>query len=294
MSFEELMGTVQGMSTALAALAAIGAELSLKSTGTCADPRVESALARVTTAAGVQDLDSIPPPQQAIALALIRLLFAQAADVLAAPERAPGWSYTDPNVLDGYGRGSMMVPMRLAAAPELANVTSFLDVGVGVGLLAVSAANVWPDASVVGIDVWEPSLERARTNIDGAGLGGRVTLRDQDLVALDDVDAYDCAWVPTFFLPEDVLKTGLARMMRAVRPGGWVVLGVFLPSPDPVAQATNALNTVRGGGSVLDEARAAELLEDAGFAEVHPLERTMPMPLGFVLGQRAGALPTSG
>ncbi len=286
MSFEQLMGSVQGMSTAVNALAAIGAELSLKTSGAPGDPSVEAALARVSAAAGLPDLDSIPPPQQAMALALIRLFFAQAANLLAEPERAPGWTFTDEFVLDGYGRGSMMVPMRLAAAPELANVTSFLDVGAGVGLLAVSAANAWPEAAVVGIDVWEPSLARARVNIGAANLDGRITLRNQDLVALDDEDAFDCAWVPTFFLPEDVLKSGLARVMRALRPGGWVVLGVFLTPPDPLAQATNALHTIRGGGCVLDEERAAELLEDAGFAEVHPLERTMPMPLGFVLGRR--------
>jgi precorrin-6B methylase 2 len=291
MSFEELMGSVQGLSTALETLAAIGAELSLKSSGMHADPGVESALSRVTAEAGVPDLDSIPPPQQAMVLAFIRMFFAQAANLLAQPERAPGWTYTDPDILDGYGRGSMMVPVRLAAAPELANVASFLDVGAGVGLLAVSAANVWPDANVVGIDTWEPSLERARTNVGGAGLGDRIALRNQDLVALDDVDAFDAAWIPTFFLTEDVLKTGLARVMRAVRPGGWVILGVFVPSPDPLARATSALNTVRGGGSVLDEARAAELLEDAGFADVHPLERTMPMPLGFVLGRRVPQTP---
>ena len=286
MSFEQLMGTVQGMSTAMEALAAIGAELSLKTTGTATDPTIESALARVSAAAGVSDLDSIPAPQQEMALALIRMFFAQAADLLAEPGRAPGWTFTDPHLLDGYGRGSMMVPMRLVAEPELANVSSFLDVGAGVGLLAVSAANVWPAASIVGIDVWEPSLERARANVGGAGLDERITLRDQDLTALDDVDAFDCAWIPTFFLPDDVLKTGLARVMRALRPGGWVVLGVFLPPPDPLAEATMELRTIRGGGSVLDLDRAAELLEDAGFVAVHPLERTMPMPLGFVIGQR--------
>jgi SAM-dependent methyltransferase len=286
MSFEQLMGTVQGMSTAMDSLAAIGAELSLKTSGVTADPSIESALARVSAAAGVTDLDSIPPPQQAMALALIRMLFAQAADLLAEPGRAPGWTFTDPNLVDGYGRGSMMVPVRLAGEAELANVASFLDVGTGVGLLAVSAANVWPAATVVGIDVWEPSLERARANVGGAGLDDRITLRNQDLSALDDVDAFDCAWVPTFFVPDDVLKTGLARIMRAVKPGGWVVLGAFLTPPDPVAQATNALHTIRGGGCVLDLDRAAELLADAGFVAVHPLERTMPMPLGFVIGQR--------
>ena len=46
---------------------------------------------------------------------------------------------------------------------------------------------MWPAAQVVGIDVWEPSLERK--NVGGAGLDGRITLRNQDLVALDDVDA---------------------------------------------------------------------------------------------------------
>ena len=286
MSFEQLMGSVQQMSAAVDALAAVGAELHLKSSGTQVDPAIESALARVSAAAGVPDLDSIPAPQREVALALIRMLFAQAANLLDEPAHDPGWNVTDSNVLDGYGRGSMMVPVRLAASSELADVTSFLDVGAGVGLLAVSAANAWPDATVVGIDTWEPSLERARANVEGAQLAGRVTLRNQDVVALDDVDAFDCAWVPTFFLPEDVLKAGLGRVMRALRPGGWVVLGVFLPRPDPLAAATNALHTIRFGGCVLDEPRAADLLEDAGFADVHSLERTAPMPLGFVLGRR--------
>ncbi len=288
MSFEQLMGAVQGMSTALDTLAAAGAELSLKTSGTSTDPAIEAALARVTAAAGLPDLDTLAPEQQMMALGLIRTFFAQAADLLAEPGRAPGWTFTDPYILDGYGRGSMMVPMRLVAEPELTNVTSFLDVGAGVGLLAVSAATVWPSATVVGIDIWEPSLERGRANVGAAGLDARITLRNQDLTALDDVDAFDCAWVPTFFLPEDELKNGLARTRPAVRPGGWVVLGVFLTPPDPVAQATSALRTIRGGGCVLDEERAADLLSDAGFESVRALEHTMPMPLGFVVGQRPG------
>jgi len=288
MAFEQVMGTVQGMGTTIDALAAVGAELSLKLSGASADPSIQSALARVTAAAGVSDLDDLAPPQQAMILAMLRMFFAQAADLLAEPERGAGWTFTDPHVLDGYGRGSMMVPMRLAGAPELANVTSFLDVGAGVGLLAMSAANVWPDARVIGIDVWEPSLERARANVGAAGLDERITLRKQDLVSLDDVDVFDCAWLPTFFLSEAVLGAGLARVFRAVRPGGWVVLGVFLTPPDPLVQATTALRTIRGGGCVLDEEEAAKLLADAGCVDVHPLEHTMPMPLGFVLGRRPG------
>jgi len=40
MSFEQLMGTVSGMSTAIDALSAIGAELSLKTSGATADPSI--------------------------------------------------------------------------------------------------------------------------------------------------------------------------------------------------------------------------------------------------------------
>ena len=139
---------------------------------------------------------------------------------------------------------------------------------------------------MVGIDVWEPALERARTNVHDAGLDDRITLRNQDVTTLDDVDAYDCAWVPTFFLPEHAMKPALSNIVRALRPGGWVVLGLFEPLPDPLAQATTALRTIRSGGCALDVARATEMLRSAGCTSIRELERTGPFPIGFVIGQR--------
>ena len=73
------------------------------------------------------------------------------------------------------------------------------DIGTGVGLLAVSAARVWPECAVTGIDVWEPSLELARRNVTAAGLGHRIEIRRQDVLDLDDADRYDCVWLPSFF-----------------------------------------------------------------------------------------------
>ncbi len=212
MSFEQVMGTVQGMLAATDALAAIGAELSVKTSGIDGDPAVDAALDEVWAAAGLPELSSLAPPQQAMVLGLIRLYFAQANDLLGDPGRAPGWTYTDPLVLEGMGRGSMLIPQLLAGAPEFASVTSFLDVGVGVGLLAVSAANVWPGAKIVGLDVWEPALERARANVNAAGLDERIELRNQDIATLDEVDRYDCAWLPTFFLSETALTTALPHI----------------------------------------------------------------------------------
>jgi len=65
------------------------------------------------------------------------------------------------------------------------------------------------------------------------------------------------------------------------------VLGHYEPPPDPAARATMRLRTIRDGGCVLDGAATADLLERAGFADVHALPRTGPIPLGFVIGTKS-------
>jgi tRNA A58 N-methylase Trm61 len=180
----------------------------------------------------------------------------------------------------------MMVPTILANDPDLANVTSLLDVGTGIGLLAVSAANVWPDARIVGIDVWEPALDRARANVRDARLEDRITLRNQDVSAIDDVDEFDCAWVPTFFIPEKTLAEATPRIARALRSGGRIVYGLFSTPPNPLARATTELRTTRSGGCNLDDERAIELLRGAGFTEVRTIVPPGPAPLKYAVGRK--------
>ena len=290
MSLEDVMAAVMRWGTATEALVALGAELALQQPDVNAAPEIVRALQEVSSAAGLTDVGELPAPQQAMVLALIRMYAHQAVDLLDHPDRAPGWTFTDPAILDGWGRGSAMVPAVIASAhADLAHVTRFLDVGTGVGLLAVAAAGVWPEATIVGIDTWDASLERARANVDRAGLEARITLRRQNLTGIDDVDAFDCIWIPSFFLSETDLKEGLAAAMRALRPGGWIVLGRMRPAPDPVAEATAALRTIRGGGCTLDARRAIDLLDDAGCSAVHAAPPAGPTPLELVLGQRPTA-----
>jgi len=290
MAFEDVIGTVMSWSTATQALAALGAELTLDLSGEKAPPEIDAALRAVSTSAGLADLDQLPPQQRAILAGIVQLTLRQALDIVAEPARTTGWTFTDPVILDGWGRASGMVPMGIAAAhQDLAQVERFLDVGTGVGLLAVSAANVWPNSSIVGIDPWEPSLERARANVDQAGLGDRVTLRQQALGDIDDVDTYDCAWVPTFFLTESHLEQALPAVVKAMRPGGWIVLGRMRTMPNPLAEATQALETIRFGGANLDTKRAEELLTKAGCVDVHAAPPAGPSPLELVLGQRPAA-----
>jgi SAM-dependent methyltransferase len=289
MSFEDVMAAVMRWATATEALGALGAALALQDADGQPPPEIGAALHAVSGAAGLAEVDRIPPPQRAMVVALVRMYLHQSLDLVEHPDRAPGWTFTDPAILDGWGRGSMMVPGLIATShPDLAEVSSFLDVGTGVGLLAVAAANVWPASSIVGIDPWDASLERARANIAAAGLEDRITVRQQDLAGIDDADSFDCAWVPTFFLGEADLEKGLAAVLPALRPGGWVVLGRMRPPPDPLAEAVAALRTIRGGGSILDTAQAVALLQTAGCVQVHaaPPPAGGPAPLELVLGQR--------
>ena len=287
MAFEDVIGTVMGWSTATQALAALGAEFALDQSGEKAPPEIDAALRAVSTAGGLADLDELAPQQRAIVLGIIELTLRQALDLVAEPARAAGWTFTDPVILDGWGRASGMVPMAIAAAhPDLAQVESFLDVGAGVGLLAVSAANVWPSSTIVGIDPWEPSLERARANVGGAGLGERITLRQQRIGDVDDADTFDCAWIPTFFVTEPDLEQALPAVMNAMRPGGWIVLGRMRTKPTPLAEATQTLETIRFGGANVDTKRAEELLTNAGCVDVHAVPPAGPSPLELVLGQR--------
>jgi SAM-dependent methyltransferase len=289
MSLEKIMPTVGEWITATEALAAIGAELGAHEAGVDVHPDIAAALRGVSKAAGFPSIDELPPPQRAMVRGIIRATLHQATDLVDNPGRTPGWAYTEPAILDGWGRASMMVPSLIATAhPDLAQVTSFLDVGTGVGLLAVAATNIWPSAAVVGIDPWATSLERARANVAAAGLEDRITLRQESIVDLDDTDAFDCVWIPAFFINAAAIEQGLPNVVRALKPGGRVVLGRGRDVPDPLGRAIAAFTATRDGGANLDRDHALELLEKAGCDDVHYPQQAGPAPIDLALGRRPG------
>jgi len=113
-------------------LAATGAQLTLAERRDAGDPDVTAALRAVSAAAGLPALDELAPPQRDTVAALIRMCLRQAQDLVDDPGRPPGWTFTHPDILTGWGRGSMLVPGILAAAaPQFTDVRSFLDVGTG-------------------------------------------------------------------------------------------------------------------------------------------------------------------
>jgi 2-polyprenyl-3-methyl-5-hydroxy-6-metoxy-1,4-benzoquinol methylase len=283
-SFPEVMGTVSRFATSLDALSAIGAYLALGDGG---DATTREALRDVIKAAGIDDLDTLQPQEKAMVQNMVNLYFALAREMLESPERPAGWTYTDPAVLEGMGRGSSMLPPLIAeATAHFGPVASFLDVGTGVGWLAIAAAKVWPEAHIVGLDIWDTSIDRARAHVDESGLSDRVEIRKQDVTALDEKETYDGAWLPTFFFSTDLLRTALTRVMEALKPGGWIVLGRFMPLPDPLAQAASDLRTVRGGGAPLAVDQAVQLLSQAGCTDVKDVGQLGQIPVAFVIGRK--------
>lgn len=285
-SIQDVMIAVSRLQGAIDALAAIGARAAV--TEPDAIPtEVERAIDAVLIAAGVPDLGELPPPQRATVAAFVRSAFGQAANVLAEPTRRPGWSYTDAAVLEGQGRGSMIVPTLLAQTGEFGAVTSFLDVGTGVGWLAVGATHVWPNCTIVGIDTWEPSLERARVNVAAAGVADRIEVRNQSVTDLSDHDRFDLTWVPSFFLHHDTLSTAFERILAATRSSGQIVVARYDPPPDPLTHATLRLRTIRDGGSWLETSECIELLGKAGWTDVRALPKNGPVPFTFIAGRKS-------
>ncbi len=163
-----------------------------------------------------------------------------------------------------------------------------LDVGTGVGALAVAYAELFPELTVVGIDVLPRVLDMAERLLATSRVADRVVLRQQDVGALTDRDSFALAWLPAPFVPAPALRAGVPRIARALVPGGWVVVGHGRLGDDPVDAALTRFKTVCYGGTPLDDQEARALLLDAGLVDV----RTVPSPPygpAITVGRRATA-----
>ena len=271
MGFASLMGNVQRLMASAEALAAIGAELRLRQSGSECDPQVRKLLQRIIEFIDPALLDGVEPQQQAIVLNGISSYFRQAADLLENPARPPGWMVHDPAVLQAQGRASARIvhhinglgATRTALLETLNEPGAFLDVGT-VGWLAIEAARLWPKMRVVGIDPWELVLELARKNVADSGVGDRIELRKLGAEALNESDAYTLVWFASPFIPPAISRQAAQRSVRALRPGGWMIFGLYASLPDALGESLAALRVVRSGGYPWMPAETESFLRDCG------------------------------
>jgi methyltransferase family protein len=301
MGADQVLRATVPMLGAAEALAALGASLRLRREGSKVDPELAARLDAVLDALGVGGaVNALDKHEMVALLGIVEGFLAQAADFVVAPGRA-GWDHEEPSILLAQGHTSALIApvLRRFVVPALGrdltqrlddSEAAFLDVGVGVAALSVALCRAWPSLRVVGIDPWEPALVLAREYVAAAGLEERIELREMAAETLEDAEAYDLAWVPTFFISGAVLERVIERVHVSLRRGGWVLLGFYARPGDPLRDALADLRTVRHGGSLLTPAQAAAQLKHAGYCDVDVhFEAEWELPVVYVAGRRGDA-----
>jgi precorrin-6B methylase 2 len=282
--FNELVALTTRLLTEAEAVAALIARLKLDASGDYGDPEARAQLDRVVDVIGARklcvDLDA---QERTIVIGHATTMLRQAMELIDYPGRVGGWVYTDPVIIQGQGASSRIVAQLIAKAGIGKPGARILDIGTGVGALAVEFCCTFPGSTVVGIDPWEPSLALAHENVAAADLGSRITLLQTGIEDFTG-DGFDLVWMPVIFLAEQILEDAVAHAVAAMRPGGQIVLGRYTGSDDPLVSALGDLRTIRSGGTLLSPDDTRRLLEHADLVDVREIERTWPAPIGLTVG----------
>jgi SAM-dependent methyltransferase len=159
-------------------------------------------------------------------------MMAAAPQVAAAFESGQGVSFQQfgawvPQSLEGMNRNlyeARLVKTWLPAMPDVVQRLQqggrAIDIGCGTGVVPILIAKAYPQARVEGLDFDAPSIEIARANARGAGVGDRLVFHAKSATecaeagTMDFVSTFDC--VHDMPDPLGVLK----RIRNALAPGG--------------------------------------------------------------------------
>jgi SAM-dependent methyltransferase len=190
-----------------------------------------------------------------------------------------------------------------ALAPALASVRQIdavlqeprariADIGCGAGWSSIALAQAYPSATVLGVDVDEPSIQAANANADAAGVADRVRFVVAAGQTLSELGPFDAAFafecLHDMPRPVDVL----AAIREAVRSDGLVVImdeavaDDFNAPGDQVEQLMYGYSTLiclpdglssapsEGTGTVMRQSILTDYARRAGFSsvEVLPIE----------------------
>lgn len=119
----------------------------------------------------------------------------------------------------------------------------------------------------------------------GAGLADRITIREQNVTSLDDTDAYECAWFPTFLVTEAVFEAAMPRLPRAVRARRLAGPRAHDAATGPAGLGGHRAAHHPGRWRRVRRKRLVAALEPGGCTGVRVLPRRGPVPLEYVIGK---------
>src|SRR5207248_7772543 len=104
-----------------------------------------------------------------------------------------------------------------------------------------------------------------RSTVADAGLSNRIELRTGRIEDLEERSSYDLVHVPCMFLPRRTLERGVARVLAALRPGGWVVVQVLWAPGSELLPAVVRLWCTLWGGEPIARDEVEQTLARAGY-----------------------------
>jgi Methyltransferase domain len=298
MTIEAVRDLAMHLTVSTGALVALGAALNELVTGVQLAPAIKAEIDHLLDVLGARSmLDGVSQAALQPVLAEIRATLLQGAKLLGSPPSGPGWTHTEAEVLQSQGEVSAAFPgvWKQTIVPRLEGLSerlestdgAFLDVGVGIGALAIAMARQWPSLRVVGIDPWRPALAIARENVRRAELLTRIELREQAVQDLSDTDAFDLAWLPMAFIDGTLIRAAVERAHHALRLGGWLLFQSVNPSTDPLTTAFVRLRTMLWGGCPMVPGEAEGLLNQVGYTQVQTLQSAPTVMTVMIVGRRS-------
>jgi ubiquinone/menaquinone biosynthesis C-methylase UbiE len=188
--------------------------------------------------------------------------------------------------------GPMMVPAAHAIAELLAGQgpVKVLDIAAGHGLFGITIAQRNPEAKIVAVD-WPNVLRVAAEHARTAQVQDRHRTLAGDAFQVDFPGGFDAALVTNFLHHFDppTCTSFLAKVQRALKPGGRVAVLEFVPNPDRVSPPVPArfslamlANTPAGDAYTLAE--LTEQLEGAGFRNIST--HALPTPQLVLIAEK--------
>lgn len=202
-----------------------------------------------------------------------------------------------PEVFEAIERGSApmyrhsLIRKWMPAMPQVVEALNAggtaLDVGCGSGRAVIALATAYPKARIFGYDGHAGSIERARSNAQTAGVADRVTF---DIVDCTKLPSSQFDFIATFDVIHDSVDP--LRLLKSIRgalkpDGTYLMVEVNVSNKpedniNPMGRMMYSASTLycmtvslahngAGIGALMGEAKARELVDQAGFKRFNRL-----------------------